>query len=565
MTIKTLFIAPYPAMIPLIEECQQEEQDLDIHIELGNLQEAIPVAKEGERQGYDVIISRGGTAKLIEAEVGIPVIDVHVSGYDMLRVLTLANDFPGKKAIVGFSNITLGAKAITDVLDIGVEVFTIEKAQEVDELVKYLKMNGYELIMGDVVTIEAAARYSLEGILIQSGREAIFEAFMKVKSTYRLYQSKQQEISLLHALLQETASNFVVLGPQGQVVYEHWTDFAACPVPVSELRGGGLQDSETQGATEIREVPQGKLKQKRVRKVVRGQVYDLYTFSELRERAGLSGERIEAVSQLPMIVAKSPSMSETLDGIARHLSSTCLVLIGEAGTGKRLLSQYIHYKKHAGEGLYAHLTARHVLDAMDAVDPDVRTVYINGLDELSPEDISRLVSVLGAQHDPHRTYVLALEQETPAYRPLLFDERSVRVHIPSLQERKEDIRPLATYYIAAFHGTLGTSPIKIKEEALALLEAYHWPGNVDELKALLKDAVTGEKGYVIGKAKIAGLLAKKPAQAEVPESREFLQGTLDEIEKRIIHAIMKEENDNQTRVAERLGINRSTLWRKLKQ
>lgn len=88
---------------------------------------------------------------------------------------------------------------------------------------------------------------------------------------------------------------------------------------------------------------------------------------------------------------------------------------------------------------------------------------------------------------------------------------------------------------------------------------------MDELKALLKDAVTGEKGYVIGKAKIAGLLAKKPAQAEVPESREFLQGTLDEIEKRIIHAIMKEENDNQTRVAERLGINRSTLWRKLKQ
>ncbi|MGV2805405.1 sigma-54-dependent transcriptional regulator, partial [Clostridium perfringens] len=146
MTIKTLFIAPYPAMSHLIEECRKEEPELEVRVEGGNLLEAGPLAKEGERLGYDVIISRGGTAKLIEPEVGIPVIDVHVSGYDMLRVLTLANHFPGKKAIVGFSNITLGAKAITDVLDIEVDVFTVEKAQEVDRLLEDLKAKGFELI-----------------------------------------------------------------------------------------------------------------------------------------------------------------------------------------------------------------------------------------------------------------------------------------------------------------------------------------------------------------------------------------------------------------------------------
>ena len=102
-----------------------------------------------------MIISRGGTAKLIEPEVRIPVIDVHVSGYDTSRVLTLANHFPGRKAIVGFSNITLGAKAITDVLDIEVDVFTVEKAEEVDRSLEDLKAKGFELIMGDVVTIEA--------------------------------------------------------------------------------------------------------------------------------------------------------------------------------------------------------------------------------------------------------------------------------------------------------------------------------------------------------------------------------------------------------------------------
>ena len=85
MTIKTLFIAPYPAMSHLIEECRKEEPELEVRVEVGNLLEAVPLAKEGERQGYDVIISRGGTAKLIEPEVRIPVIDVHVSGYDIAR------------------------------------------------------------------------------------------------------------------------------------------------------------------------------------------------------------------------------------------------------------------------------------------------------------------------------------------------------------------------------------------------------------------------------------------------------------------------------------------------
>ena len=98
MRIKTLVIAPYPVMTHLIEDCRQEEQQLDIHLKVANLQEAIPVAKAAEDQGFDVIISRGGTSKLIEDEVNIPVIDIHVSGYDMLRVLTLANDLMKIKA-----------------------------------------------------------------------------------------------------------------------------------------------------------------------------------------------------------------------------------------------------------------------------------------------------------------------------------------------------------------------------------------------------------------------------------------------------------------------------------
>ncbi|MEM5593851.1 hypothetical protein AAHH67_22635 [Niallia circulans] len=60
MGIKTLLIAPYPALEHVMEECIKVEPELNMKIELANLQEAIPIAKEAEKQGIEVIISRGG-------------------------------------------------------------------------------------------------------------------------------------------------------------------------------------------------------------------------------------------------------------------------------------------------------------------------------------------------------------------------------------------------------------------------------------------------------------------------------------------------------------------------
>ena len=76
----------------------------------------------------------------------------------------------------------------------------------------------------------------MEGILIQSGREAIFDAFQKAKSAFRLHERTQWEISFLQALLEETVANLAVLDAEGQVVYEQWPDYGSCPLPVEALQ-----------------------------------------------------------------------------------------------------------------------------------------------------------------------------------------------------------------------------------------------------------------------------------------------------------------------------------------
>ncbi|MBT2686652.1 PrpR N-terminal domain-containing protein [Bacillus sp. ISL-47] len=565
MKIKTLFIAPYPAMIPLIEECRGKEDDLDIKIEIGNLRDALPYVKNAETDGTEMIISRGGTAKLIEQETNIPVIDVQLSGYDMLRVLTLANDFPGKKAIVGFSNITLGAKTITDILEIGIEVFTVAKEEEVESLVFDLKSKGFELIMGDVVTVEAAAKFGLEGILIQSGREAIFDAFYKVESVYHSFRKKQMENELLKTLLKVNTENILVTDSQGEKVFEQWNTFSSPPIQISQL-GALVHRRESPDSVVTMKGTNGEDLKIRVCHLKIGEdSFTQFLISELEsEKQASSNLKIEAVPQLPMIIQESEAMKDCLASVSAGSSRNFWVLIGSAGTGKGLIARYIHYLRYQGNGLFASIHAEENVKMPVAFDEDTRTIFIDGAEEISLKERAELLKQCKQWTQEGKDVILSLYGETEDFHAIIFDDEVNRVYIPSLTERKEDIRPMTAYFIAGFHQQLGTSAIKIKEEAFELLEQYHWPGNAAELKTFLYDVVKAEKEYTIRKDSVAKQLERKqqrPAQFE----EGLLSGTLDQIEKRIIEAVMEEENQNQTKVSKRLGINRSTLWRKLKQ
>lgn len=564
MKIKTLFIAPYPAMLPLIEECRKEEKELDIKIATGNLGQALPHVYNAESEGIDMIISRGGTAKLIQQESNIPVIDIQVSGYDMLRVLTLANDFPGKKAIVGFSNITLGAKTITDILDIGIEVFTIQKEEEVETLVLELKFKGFELIMGDVVTMEAAAKAGLEGILIQSGREAIFDSFQKVKSVYHSFRRKQQENDLLRAIIKKNTDNIIILDSNAECVFEQWNTFSSPPILVSDLQTLVHRKGNAVSVEMIEGIKGDMLKVQVSNLEIANETYTQFIIRELNHMKSSSEDlNVETVSQLPMIIHESDAMKDCLAAISAGINRNLWLLIGAAGTGKGLLARYIHYLKHQGAGLLLSIHAKDTRRGLDSFDDDVRSIYVYGAEDISAEEKPHLLKHCQSWAESGKEVILSLPSEMQEYYSLLYNEEAVRIYIPSLLERKDDIRALTAYFIAHFHQQYGTSAVKIREDAMELLEQYKWPGNTAELKAFLFDVLGAEKGYTISKETVSRQLNLKHRPVQIEDS--LLNGTLDQIEKRIIEAVMEEENQNQTKVSKRLGINRSTLWRKLKQ
>ena len=109
----------------------------------------------------------------------------------------------------------------------------------------------------------------------------------------------------------------------------------------------------------------------------------------------------------------------------------------------------------------------------EAWDSDVRTL-IHGLDAIDPQEMSDLKQWINEMKTGH-SRLSSRWKGRFELSSLLLDE-AARIAVPALRERKDDIKPLVTYYIASYHGTLGTSPIKIKEEAIQLLTQYDWPG-----------------------------------------------------------------------------------------
>jgi transcriptional regulator with PAS, ATPase and Fis domain len=142
----------------------------------------------------------------------------------------------------------------------------------------------------------------------------------------------------------------------------------------------------------------------------------------------------------------------------------------------------------------------------------------------------------------------------------------VSIYIPPLRERREDIEDLVHVFISELHPKYGNGVVGIRLDALQEIINYEWPGNVEQLKQVIEQLFLQSHSFYIEKEAVVTVLNR--LEQQVKKSDELthidLSGTLEEIEKQVITKVLEEEGLNQSKAAKRLGINRSTLWRKLK-
>lgn len=101
-----LGIAPYEGMRDAMERAAEAFPGMHLDVHTGDLEQGVEIVRSMADQGYDAIVSRGGTAALIRQVTDLPVIEIQLSVYDVLRTIKLAENYSSLYAIVGFPNIT---------------------------------------------------------------------------------------------------------------------------------------------------------------------------------------------------------------------------------------------------------------------------------------------------------------------------------------------------------------------------------------------------------------------------------------------------------------------------
>jgi DNA-binding NtrC family response regulator len=280
--------------------------------------------------------------------------------------------------------------------------------------------------------------------------------------------------------------------------------------------------------------------------------------------------------------------------------STVLIL-GESGTGKEVVARFVHELSNRTEnpflsincgalpeGLLESELFGHVKGSFTGAVKDKDglfssaqggTFFLDEIGETTPATQVKLLRVLqhrevipvGATEPiPIETRILAatnrdLEEEIKRgnfRRDLFYRLNVIAIHLPPLRERADDIPMLADTFLIRACERHGVPAKRYSDGALEALVEYHWPGNVRELENAVERSVILSSSDVVDRASLPDRITERRSEPLVNE-RAAPNPTLDTVERAYIMWVLQSEGGNKTRAAEVLGIDPSTLHRKL--
>jgi DNA-binding NtrC family response regulator len=328
--------------------------------------------------------------------------------------------------------------------------------------------------------------------------------------------------------------------------------------------------------------------------------------AELRQKTQQLEKRLELAETRLGPVFKSKVMQEIQDLIGAMAPSDANVLItGESGVGKEVIANTIHQRSKRAEktmvklncaafpqamiegelfgyvkgaftgavndfkGMIAEANGSTLfLDEISDMPADLQTRFLRVLQEreFRPLGSTRTVKanfrVIAATNRP----IPQALSENKLRSDLYYRLNTFQIEVPPLRERRQDIPPLVTSFVRQFAQQLGKEEPSIAPEAFAKLLEYSWPGNVRELQNCVEYAVVLARQNVISVKELPAEVQLPPAlqQSERAVTRQGVQ-SLDEMERSTILQALAQCHGNKKKAAELLGIQRPTLYNKLKR
>jgi len=324
------------------------------------------------------------------------------------------------------------------------------------------------------------------------------------------------------------------------------------------------------------------------------------TFRDLTEVEQLRQE-LEERHRIGELVSRSPAMNplfEMLPAVAE--SGGTILITGESGTGKEVLARTMHHISPRKEEPFVTVNCGALPDNLleselfgykaGAFTGAVKdkpgrfhlarggTVFLDEIGELSPAMQVKLLRVLqdktfeplgSTKTEKSDARVIAatnrdLEEEVKAGRfreDLFYRINVIRLHLPPLRERREDIPLLTEHFIRLFNSRRDHPVEGVAPQVYQMFFAYDWPGNIRELENVMERAFILCRGSMI----TPDLLPRELSFSEEIQAASSLHKASSRAEASLLREVLDRNGGDKAKAARELGIHRSTLYRKMKR
>ena len=620
-------VAPFPELGEEIKEVC-EKMKINTHIVIGDLGEGLIQVKKllAENNAIEVIVSRGGTAKLIESSLDVPVIPIEISPFDLIRAIACAKKTGNKIGVIGFGNVIYGSRSLGEYLDADIEELEIVHSDQLPDAIKKAKEKNIEVIVGDAVSAKYGRSQGFNVVRVTSGKEAIVRALREADNLAQVRKKERARTQQFKTILEFAYEGIIAADAEGKITLVNKASEKILSIPKEKLLGKSadviISDKllnevfttgepifgelyKTEKTMLVQNIVPVKTKKEIVGIVVTMSDTEYVENVETKVRQKLYSKGHIAQYKFSDIVTESLHMKKIMNKAYSYSQTELTVLlIGESGTGKEMLAQSIHNASKRKGGPFVAINSAAVPENLleseffgyeDGAFTGARkggkmglfelahngTLFLDEIGEIPLSLQARLLRVLQEKSimrlggdrvisvnvriiaATHMNLEEAVQKGT--FRKDLYYRLNVlRINIPPLRERKEDIPRLVSQLSLNISKELDKDPPFYNEEIISMLKNRIWPGNIRELQNILERLSVLREGQEVKREDFLEVCDNIYGEAAGEELSMYLD-TLENMEKNIINHVLKMTDYDKEETCRLLNISKTTLWRRMKE
>lgn len=592
---RILAVAPFKGFYDFFLQETRRRNDIAADIYSATLRETKDLIETLDLKKYEVIICRGRSGRLIKELSPIPVINVDFSSFDILRALQLAMLSVQKKvAFVSYFDLRDNIHFLCELLKYKIEILIPpppKTNEEMEELMNHLYYDEHiQLFIGDGACVHCAKDLNADSVLVTTGPESMKKAVSDAVELCEMRRSIIAENHFYETVIKRSTLPLAIFNSNKELVY-------------SGLFTSGYKENIHE---ELRNrIPKLQLHDQ-IKFIVTSSEYSWKASGEILHCEDDTYYLFHVADSIPTVFAQSEfwhsveydtaksflpliagnSLYEDYWQKAQSImhGKTPVVICGSPGSGRTSFSYALYASSAYRNNPLIEIDCYHLNEKQsDKLFTDERsplfendyTILFKNLNSLSDSLQNKFCYYFENLELTSRNKIICtftgnigdLIGSNQFSQNLSYIISGFTLQLPSLNSRPELIIPIARSFFNELNQEFPIQLVGFEPEALKMLEEHQWEFGIAQFQAVLKQLAIQSNSQFITAENVRSLLTSlTPSDmAAAAKTSLDLQKPLQDIIKDVITRVLEEEDMNQTKAARRLGISRSTLWKRLQE